>query len=132
MIVFGELLLFYILYFTVIFVSVKNRSPAARRRHRQQQEEQHRFRHQLDRKLDADSPIFFRPLKAYQIYNFYTNGPRYSNNNNERYSRLKIFPSILSNSIQFRMIEKATPSNYSMSTQTKTDPNEIGGILHSN
>ncbi len=108
-----------------MFISVENRSPAARRRRQQQQQEkEHRFQHRSVSEIGTELTKISRPPKPYQIFDVDVD----SNN----YSRLETSSSIMPNSIQLEMIKKSTPSNCSISTKTKDNPKETDSLFNTN
>jgi hypothetical protein len=121
----GELVSFYLFHYIYhLFISVKNRSPAARRRRQQEQEKEHRFQHRPVNEIGSDLTKIFRPPKPYQIFDVDVD----SNN----YSRLETSSSIMPNSIQLEMIKKSTSSNRSISTKTKDNPKETDSLFNTN
>jgi hypothetical protein len=129
----GELVIFYLFHYIYhLFISVKNRSPAARRRRQQEQEKEYRFQHRPVNEIGSDLTKISRPPKPYQIFDVDADSPTYSNRNNNNYSRLETSSSIMPNSIQLEMIKKSTPSNCSISTKTKDNPKETDSLFNTN
>ena len=130
---FGEFVIssiFLTIYY--LFLSVKNRSPAARRRREKQMGKQHRFQHQPISQIGSDLTKISRPPKAYQIFRIDADRETNSNKINGKYSPLETTSSVISNSIELEMIKRATPNNRTTSIKTKDDSRKSENLSHTN
>jgi hypothetical protein len=114
-----------------LFISVENRSPAARRRRQQQQQEkEHRFQHRSVSEIGTELTKISRPPKPYQIFDVDVD----SNN----YSRLATSSSTITNSIRVELIKRSTLNksssfrSRSVAAKYKNDSNETNSSFNTN
>jgi hypothetical protein len=122
-----------------LFVTDKNRGPAARRRLRQQQQKnENRLQYRSVSEIGSDLTKISQPPKAYQIFDVDADSTAYSNNKKTNYPHTKTSSSIKTNTIRLEMIKKSTLDkrssllSRSLSTNNKVDSKETDSTFNTN